>query len=153
MAERDDGGTWIELADNTEIHALMETFGGFHDACIREIHLVTGHFVAPNLSMNVDWRATVRMIVQRQYVKPSAIELRFDELVGLKFAAPEPDCASVILNATCVIRDGILYWADDGFWTPEAPEARDCTWVAARHAYWRDVGDWLGSELRYGSSR
>jgi hypothetical protein len=148
-----DDSTWIELTDNTAVQALMEAFGGFHDACIREIHVATGHFVAPDLSMNVDWRTTVHMTVQRQFLNPSAIELRFEEIVGLKFAAPEPNCDSMIFDATCVIRDGLLYWADSGLWNLASPEAHDCTWVAARRAYWRDLSGWLGSELRYRSSR
>ena len=140
---------WTELNSDSRIAELMQVFGNFHDGCIREIHVTTGHYVDSNLSMTVDWRTMIYMLVQRQWRNPSAIELRLEELVGLNLYPPQPDYESIIFHAACLLREGIFYWADDARWRPESREPGDCTWVAARRAWWRNASDWMGPELRY----
>ena len=66
----------------------MGLFGNFHDSCVREVHVVTGHFVEEDLTMRVDWRTTIHMLIQRQFRNPCAIELRFEEVVGLRMVPP-----------------------------------------------------------------
>lgn len=127
----------------------MKRFGHFHDGCVREIHVATGHYVAQDLAMGVDWRTTVHMLIQRQFRNLSAIELRFEEITGLMVSPPPPDYEAIIRHAAFFLRDGVFYWADGGEWTPELPDRDGYTWVAGRRAFWRDVSDWLGSDLRY----
>ena len=91
-----------------QIERLMSLFGNFHDACLREMHVVTGHYVNPNLSMHVDWRTTVHMLVQRQTAELSAIELRFEEVVGLQIYPPPPNCESIIFDAAFLFRDRVV---------------------------------------------
>jgi hypothetical protein len=138
---------WQALQNPTQLEELMHVFGNFHDACVREIHVGTGHHVDESLSMTVDWKTTVHVLIQRQYRPLSVIELRFEEVVGLRFSAPPPDHENIIYGAAFFIRDDIFYWADDASWTPES--SSENTWVAARKAYWRDVSEWLGARLRY----
>jgi hypothetical protein len=143
---------WQLLRNPTDIAQLMQLFGNFHDACIREIHIGTGHYVAEDLRMTVDWKTTVHVLVQRQFRRPSAIELRFEEVVGLRYSAPQPDCENIIFNAAFFIRDDTFYWADSSQWTPESAESAEDTWVAARKVSWREASDWLGPSLRYRTS-
>ena len=119
---------WQCLKTPMELRELMNLFGNFHDGCIREIHVATGHYVESDLSMRVDWRTTIHMLVQRQFLNPCAIELRFEEVVGLRVVPPHPDCEDIISDAAFFVRDGIYYWAQDGNWTPESPDDRT-TWV------------------------
>jgi hypothetical protein len=147
-----DAQPWTQLNTGSRIAELMQFFGNFHDGCIREIHLATRHSVDSELSMNVDWRTTIYMLIQRQQRNPSAIELRLEEVVGLNFYPPQPDRESIIFHAACLLREGIFYWADDADWQPESREPGDCAWVTARRAWWRDASDWMGPELRYGYS-
>ena len=140
--------SWQELQTASDLENLMWMFGNFHDGCVREIHVATGHHVDQNLSMTVDWRTTVHMLIQRQFVNPSAIELRFEEVVGLSVSPPSPNSGAVIFDAALLLRDGMFYWADDGRWTPDG-DRDDTTWVAARKLYWRDASEWMGPELRY----
>lgn len=130
----------------------MQRFGSFHDACIREIHVATGHYVEENLSMRVDWRTTVLMLFQRQFRDPSAIELRFEEVVGLHVSPPPPNYDAIIFHAAFFVRDEVYYWAEDGDWQPERTDHRGTTWVSARKVYWREASDWLGPRLRYHTS-
>jgi hypothetical protein len=147
MSRPDTSPGWQTMRNPADVADLMSLCGHFHDACIREIHVATGHYVNENLSMTVDWKTTIHVLVQRQSRLLPAIELRFEEVVGMRFAAPEPNYESIILDAAFFLRDGIFYWADSGFWTPES--AKENTWVAARKVSWRDASDWLGGDLRY----
>ncbi len=130
---------WIELNTDERIAELMTAFGNFHDACVREIHVESGHSVDRNLRMETDWRTTVHMLVQRQAPAPSAIEMRFEEVVTLQVVPAEPDCASIIFRATCTLTNGALCWADD----------RGGCRIEARRAWWRDASKWMGRDLRY----
>src|SRR5450755_4089960 len=46
---------WHALESQLQVKEFMALFGNFHDACVREMHAVTGHYVAESLSMTVDW--------------------------------------------------------------------------------------------------
>ena len=140
---------WRPILSSDDIAELMYLFGGFHDGCLREVHAATGAYVQEDLSMTMDWATTVRVFVQRQFANPSAIEMRFDEVVGLRLSPPPPNYDAVIYHAAFFIRDGIFYWADNEDWKPESPDNGDSTWVSARKVFWRDASNWLGPEMRY----
>lgn len=140
---------WNALDTPEQIEAAMKAFGNFHDGCVREIHVATSHYVDPKLSMHFDARPEVRMLVQRQFSSPSAIELRFAEIVELNVAFPDENYVAIIFSAGLFIEDGIVYWAEDGGWKPGTPRSQDSTWIAARRAWWRDASAWMGPDLRY----
>ena len=135
---------WQELSSPEQIQTLMHLFGNFHDGCVREIHVATSHYVTEDLSMHFDAPLLVGILVQRQFPSPSAIELRFAEVVGLRFSPPAPNYDAIIRSAAFFLRDGIFYWAEDGSWTPESPGRDDYTWVAARRVWWRDASRSVG---------
>jgi hypothetical protein len=149
MNDADPQCEWRALTSANDIEELMRLFGDFHDGCVHEIHAVTGHYVHDNLSMSVGWETTVRLLIQRQFSDPSAIELRFDEVVGFRLSPPAPNYDAIIYGAAFFIRDGIYYWADNAGWKPEFPERGDTTWVSARKVSWRDASNWMGPDLRY----
>jgi hypothetical protein len=149
MSSTNLSSDWQSLGSPAQIKALLGLFGDFHDACVREIHVATGHYVKQDLAMTCDWRTTVHVLIQRQFAGPSAVELRFEEVVGLRVCPPGPNHDSVLFDAALFLRDGIVYWADRDGWTPEVSDRDDSTWVSARKAYWRDASEWLGPQLRY----
>jgi len=130
---------------------LMRLFGDFHDNCIREAHLWTGHWVSSDLSMvcpaHLDTR--IRFLIQRQFEGPSAIELLFEEVTRFNLVPSPEDYASIIFSATLFVEDGLIFWSPEGNWRPNDPERNDSTWISARTLRWREV-PWLGEELRYG---
>jgi hypothetical protein len=131
--------TWHAIETAEDVAYLMRVFRNFHDGCVREMHVATGHYVRPDLSMRLDWRTTVHMLVQRQFAAPSAIEMRFEEVVELRITPPAPDDAAVIFRAEMRVKGGVVRWEDDN----------KATRVAARKVYWRDASEWMGAELRY----
>jgi len=109
-------------------------------------------YVAPDLTLACPWHldTRARLLIQRQHRDPSAIELLFEEVVGVHVSPSREGSDSLIIAGTFLQRDGIIYWADVPDWDPAARNRDGATWLGARRLCWRDASDWLGSELRYG---
>jgi hypothetical protein len=108
--------SWKPLTSQADCDKLMKLFGGFHDGCIREAHVWTETSVDNALGMGcpalLDTRA--RLLVQRQWKAPSAIELLFEEIVTFHFQPSAENCDSIILSAEMLCRADTFYWADLG---------------------------------------
>ena len=141
---------WKPIATQADAQALLEQVGGFHDGCLREAHVWTGHWVADDLSMAVDPTTCVRLLIQRQFRPLSAIELLFEHVTRFNLVPAPEHYENIIREAALFVRGGIVYWADSGHWQPDHPARDDQTWIAARAAKWRDASEWLGESLRYG---
>ena len=142
---------WSEINTQADADALMTVFGGFHDACIREAHLWTDHWVSADLSMSCsgDLDNRIRLLIQRQFVNPSAIEMFFEEVTRFSLVPTPENYDSVIFEATLLVRDGSVFWSPEGNWNPEDPDRDAVTWISARCCRWRAV-DWMGEPLHYG---
>ena len=142
---------WQPLTSQTDLDALQSLFGRFHDGCLRESYLWTGYSVSPNLSMSVsialDLR--VRLLFQRQFANPSAIELLFEQVTTFHLR-PQPGSDNIIMDATLLHHEGLFYWANEYCWSPENSDLDEVTWIAGKALSWRDASDWMGSELRLG---
>ncbi len=143
---------WQGVSTPHDLEGLLRVFGGFHDSCLREAHIWTETWVAEDLSMGCPGHldTSIRMLFQRQFRAPSAIELWFTEVVAFHLAPPPENYDSVISDAVLLKRDDLIYWADGGDWHPEHPHRDENTWIAAKRLRWRDASDWLGDKLRYG---
>jgi hypothetical protein len=143
---------WTEVQTQEDGDTLLNVFGGFHDSCIREAHLATGHWVSANLAMTCSGGADsrIQLLVQRQFQNPSAILLHFEEVTRFNLVAAQEHCDSIILEATLLVRDGTIFWSVEGNCSPDSANRDAVTWVSARRLRWRAV-DWLGDELRFGS--
>jgi hypothetical protein len=42
---------WIEIKSSRDAKELLDTFGGFHDGCIKELKYIGGEYVSEDLSM------------------------------------------------------------------------------------------------------
>lgn len=71
---------WIEIKDSKDIENLLDKFGRFHDSCLKELFMWTESYVDENLSMGMSTEldTNVRILFQRQYHDPSAIEILFE---------------------------------------------------------------------------
>ncbi len=144
--------TWVEVTNQADLDGLMNTFGAFHDACIKEMHLWTESYVDSDLFMSCPPHLDthVRLLIQRQFEDPSAIELLFDEVRRIN-VVPSPDnYDSIIFDATLLFTEDVFYWADAGRWLPDQEDSMNTTWIAANKLKWRDASEWMGEELRYG---
>jgi hypothetical protein len=144
--------TWIEVTSQADLDRLMDTFGDFHDGCLKEMRLWTETFVQPNLSMTIGmgWDYHAHFLFQRQWNNPSAIEIGFDEIRSINIVPSPPNYDSSIFGATLILKDDIFYWAETGNWRPDDPVCNEITWIAANKLKWRDASEWMGETMRYG---
>ena len=143
---------WQHLESQTDLDRLLSLFGGFHDGCLREAHIWTEHYVFPDLRMHCigDLDTRVRILFQRQFSNPSAIELLFEQVTTFHFQSSLPNYDSIIYDATLLHCDGLFYWAETDGWSPKDAGRNDVTWIAAKMLSWRDASEWMGNELRFG---
>jgi len=124
----------MSLTAQDDLDKLLELFGGFHDGCIREAHVWTETYVNPDLHMSCadDLDTRVRLLVQRQYRSPSAIELLFEGVVAFHLKPSPEYYDSIILGAAMIHDGGIFYWSDSEDWLPTASDRDESTWIAAK---------------------
>jgi hypothetical protein len=143
--------TWTSLRSQADLDTLFKLFGGFHDGCIREVHVWTETSVDSDLSMSCagDLDTRVRLLIQRQFKSPSAIEMLFEQVTTFHLLPSPDNYDSIILDGTLLYKDDTFYWADSGDWSPTATDRDKSTWIAAKKMSWRDASDWMVPELRY----
>ena len=143
--------SWNHVETQSDADRLLETFGGFHDGCLHELHLWTGYSVNAEFMMTCATESGlgIRILVQRQGDSPSAIEMLFTGVRRLS-VVDRVNYDSIIYSATLLVRDGLIYWATDDDWLPESPKADQTTFVSAQHLAWRDASDWMGDSFRVG---
>ena len=140
------------LTSKAQIDEFMRLFGQFHDTCLKEVHISTGHWVGKELAMATpsDEATKGHLLFQRQFNNPSAIELLFEKIVRFNIVPPEENHFGIIFSATMITKDGLIYWADVPGWLPQTPDCDTATWIAAKSLSWRDASEWMGPKLRYG---
>ncbi|HEY2491818.1 MAG TPA: hypothetical protein VGI33_02670 [Paenibacillus sp.] len=146
---------WKSISTQEYIDRLMIDFGGFHDACLKELYMWTDHYVDSNLSMGVSDKLDhrIRVLFQRQWENPSAIEVLFEEVIKLSITPSSENYDSIIYGGTLIYKNGVFYWADDRNWSPEEKRNYEVNWIAARKVSWREVSHWMGEEQRYGITK
>lgn len=140
---------WKEVKTKEDIRKLYETFGGFHDGVLREIHLWNDYYVDKDLSMNSgNGMLSAKILFQRQSDKTSVIEMLFSGIDKMNIVSTQPDHWYMIFEVTLTFKDELYYWAEVDNW---AIGDNSVTWISAKGIKWRDVSGWLGNKLRYGS--
>lgn len=129
---------WKEIKDEGDIKDLMELYGYFHDACLREIHITTTTSVDETLSMGFDETQAAILLFQRQSKNLRVIELKFERTLHLNFTTYN---STIIFDATFKKVDGVFYWADDKNWEIDD---NDCLWVSAKEVFWRERPELIG---------
>lgn len=131
-----------EVSDQNQLDKLLTYAGSFHDGLIKECHMVNDAYVDEKLKMHCDFNYHVRLLIQRQYHKPAAVEMIF--LNVQMFNLRHDD------NATDIIMETEGKVEDD-----QKPDSRMISLdfgevkISSRTLYYRDVSQWMGKEIRY----
>ncbi|CAG9612661.1 hypothetical protein BACCIP111899_01838 [Bacillus rhizoplanae] len=143
---------WNEIEGTEDIEAFLKTFGYFHDSCLKELYMWTESYVGEELSMAVptELDTNVRILFQRQFDNPSAIELVFEGVTQFHIIPSSANYDSIIYDATLLLQDDTFYWANTYGWKLEDDNSKDVSWIAAKNVKWRDVSSWMGEQMRYG---
>jgi hypothetical protein len=99
------------------------------------------------MSISPELGTNVRILFQRQFRDPSAIELLFEGVTQFHIV-PSPD--SIIYGAKLILHEGFFYWADDDGWELEDYTLSTNNWISAESLRWREVSSWMGKQNRYG---
>lgn len=152
---------WTSLDSQAAIEQLLVGFGGFHDACLREISVATETYVAETLAMHCapHLDTSVLLFFQRQVRPLSAIEIKCEQVTGLHYTPSAEDCDSIVMSGTLSLSGGEVRLAihlvggrlrgGPGSVAPIRPRNQPDLEVTARSMSWRTVEAGLGSALRY----
>lgn len=124
-----------EISTITELEAFIARVGGFHDGVIKEMHWVNHDFIRPDLSMMSNRGACARILIQRQWENPSAVELRLFEILR------------ITLDTRDFVFDSNGTSEPNGFLVLQIEDSE----FVFRKMRYRFVSDWLGNDLRFGS--
>ena len=138
---------WKELRTQHEIDNFMKEIIGFHDSCIKEIKYSSGAYVETNLSMSpVNTKRTLTVLIQRQFEDISALELEFSEL------PVKQDYTCEILDASFFIKDGLIYWCDNGDVKEDDIHNYKGTVICSKKVRWRNASELIGKRDFYKSA-
>jgi hypothetical protein len=99
---------WIRLNSRKTIDEFMESFGGFHDACLREVSIATETYVGQSGAMSCPAHldTSVLMWFQSQGAKHRAVEIHCEGVSFLQLSATPAGCDS-ILSAGVLSNEGL----------------------------------------------
>ena len=143
---------WNSISSEQDLSILMSTVCAFHDSCIKEIKYTSGAYVDNDLTMYPvnDLRA-LKMIIQRQFDNPSAIELEFLGLKYFRLSTCDEQYTCELHDATMLLKDGYVFWCDCGGLTVAELEQYSGTIVCASKLRWRAVNEYIGAKEVYKS--
>lgn len=144
---------WKELRTQHEIDNFMKEIIGFHDSCIKEIKYSSGAYVETNLSMlPVNTKRTLTVLIQRQFEDISALELEFSELEYISMYPVNPDYTCEILDASFFVKDGLIYWCDNGDVKEDDIHNYKGTVICSKKVRWRNASELIGERDFYKSA-
>jgi hypothetical protein len=154
---------WNDLDSAEAIDRLLVGFGGFHDACLREISVATETYVGEGMAMscpsNLD--TSVRLFFQRGGATIPALEIDCREVTSLHLEPSAEGCDSIIAGGAIGLREGQVRLAvnfiggplkaapDSRVFIPARPLERPDLEVTARSMSWRPLENSLGRARRY----
>lgn len=141
---------WNEINNYKDLNSFMDMNYGFHDSCVKELKYISGAYVNEDLSMHpINDQRLLKIIIQRQFKNPSAIELEFIGLKYIRMFPNEEDYTSEILDATMILKKDCIYWCDCGGLSEADLESYKGTIICASKARWRVADEYIGSKEVY----
>jgi len=145
---------WNELTNQQEIDDFMDSLYHFHDSCLKELRYLSGAYVDEGLGMYpINSQRVLRVIVQRQFENPSALEIEFSGLKCMSLIPVEDRYTCEILDATMLLKDGYFYWCDQGGLSENELDDYDGTLICAKRVRWRRADEYLGDKEIYTSKQ
>ena len=134
---------WNSVTTVDELEAFLRVVGGFHDGIIKEVHWVNRDSIAENLMMTPYTLSDARMLVQRQWREPSAVEIVFESIWRLKL-----ETVGFVFSTTAGTEESSVELGPSRqLLTLDFENAE----VAFERMKWRDASDWMGPDLRFGT--
>lgn len=143
---------WNEIISENDLDDFLSRFGYFHDSCIKEIKYISGAYVDEDLSMYpINSERTAKIIFQRQYSNPSAIEMEFIGLSQLSIFPPDDNYTSEIVDATMIRHGDCICWCDCGGLSEMDLNDYRGTLICSSRVRWRTADEYIGQKEIYKS--
>lgn len=154
---------WINIDSQSSIDRLLKEFGGFHDACLREVSIATETYVGEDLGMSCpgELDTSALFCFQAQNRSLSAIEIKCDRVTAIRLT-PTPDgCDSIIMGGETTTNGKICHIALNFIGGPLTGPPNSSIFIknrsyqepdieiTAEAIAWRPIHDGLGIRLRY----
>ncbi|KAA9333602.1 hypothetical protein [Adhaeribacter soli] len=136
---------WKEIKTEAEIEQLLQSYGSFHDSCLRDLHISTREYVDEKLAMGFDNKNIATLLFQRQFATNPVLELKFEDVDRLNFNPLGPEYYGIIYEATFKKVKDLFYWANEPDW--EIGD-EDANWISAKKVYWRYRPELIGNVTR-----
>jgi hypothetical protein len=141
---------WNEINNDEDLKHFMDMHYAFHDSCIKELKYISGAYVHENLSMHpINDQRVLKIIIQRQFKNPSAIELEFIGLKYLKMFPSDENYTCEILDTTLILKEDCIFWCDCGGLSEDDLENYTGTMICASKVRWRAADEYIGSKEVY----
>ena len=88
---------------------------------------------------------SVDIVIQRQYINPAAIVLRFIGLKTLHLAPKSDKYTCEIFDAAVLFKNSYIFWTDDANVTKENIENYGRTWACGDKLQWRIIDECIGN--------
>ena len=142
---------WNGIHTEEDLNKFLETYGGFHDCCLKELRYVSGAYVEEDLGMSpVNNQRKLYLLLQRQNEKFPVLELEFSKLIKLNLQPTDENYTCEILDVSMFWEDGKIYWGDSNWFQTER-EQYEGTWLCAKQVRWRILENALGNQELYES--
>ena len=120
---------------------FLDGIGDFHDGVLKEFHAISSSFIDHSLRMTCDLELNMRLLVQRQWGNPSAVELIAGSVSSFSMTG-KPD---VIYDSTGVV----------GYSRTDEQREISLNFLAVaelkcRRLLYRAASEWMGRESRFG---
>lgn len=135
---------WLEISTLEELEAFLMKVGNFHDGIVKEVHWVNRDFVNKSLSMMPYQLAQVRMLVQRQWAEPSAVEMRFENVWRVQL-----DTVDFVFGSEASVEMSSRTLGQARSLLVLKMENSE---IAFERMRWRDASEWMGPEARFGQA-
>ncbi len=144
---------WRIIQSQEDADNLLNTFGRFHDGCIKEIKYISGEYVAENLSMMpFNTKRELCVVFQRQCDSPCVIEVIFSKLIQMNLLPRDEQYDGIIYGASIFVNEECIIWVDDdltGDNISDTLKQDDNTWIKAKEMKWRIADEYIGAEEVY----
>jgi hypothetical protein len=136
---------WRKIVTEADVQGLMNDYGGFHDSCLRDIHINTTAHVDEARSMHFANPLVFTLLFQRQSLANRILEMKFEGVTGFDLNPVGDGEAGVILGATFKKEGDLVTWADEQDW-----ERGDegVLWISAKSVHWRYRPELVGNVTR-----
>lgn len=141
---------WNEINNQEDVDYFMEQLRGFHDSCLKEMRYISGAYVREDLGMlPINDKRILRVIIQRQFEDPCAVELEFQGLKRLEMIPDDEKYDCIIFDAAVILKDDCIIWCDDGNLTEDDLDSNKGVVIIASKLRWRPVNEFIGNEEVY----